>query len=62
MPDELDNLTAREDHITQLNIDACRQKSHIDPGKPGDCDLCGEWSGRLIQGVCSPCRDRRGLP
>lgn len=30
-------------------------------GKPGDCDLCGEWSGRLVVGVCAPCRDRRGL-
>jgi len=27
----------------------------------GDCELCGEWSGRLIGGACSPCRDRYGL-
>ena len=27
-------------------------------GIPGDCDLCGEWSGRLVEGVCAPCRDR----
>ena len=27
-----------------------------------DCDLCGEWSGRLIAGSCAPCRDRRHLP
>lgn len=31
------------------------------PGTPGDCDLCGEWSGRLVLGVCAPCRDKRGL-
>lgn len=30
-------------------------------GRPGDCELCGEWSGRLVAGVCAPCRDRRGL-
>jgi hypothetical protein len=30
----------------------------LDPGKPGDCELCGEWSGRLIDGACAPCRDR----
>jgi hypothetical protein len=27
-------------------------------GSPGDCDLCGEWSGRLVEGCCAPCRDR----
>lgn len=31
-------------------------------GKTGDCDLCGEWSGRLIDGACAPCRDRHRLP
>lgn len=27
-------------------------------GTPGECDLCGEWSGRLVNGACAPCRDR----
>jgi hypothetical protein len=27
-------------------------------GVPGDCDLCGEWSGRLVEGCCAPCRDK----
>lgn len=22
---------------------------------PGDCDLCGEWSGTLRDGVCAGC-------
>lgn len=30
-------------------------------GKPGDCDLCGEHSGRLVKGACAPCRDKYGL-
>lgn len=34
----------------------------LDPGKPGDCDLCGDRSGRLIGGACARCRDRHGLP
>ena len=33
----------------------------LQKGVPGDCDLCGEWSGRLIDGVCAPCRDRYKL-
>lgn len=28
------------------------------PGVPGECDTCGEWSGRLVRGMCAPCRDR----
>ena len=24
----------------------------------GDCELCGEWSSLLIEGVCTPCRNR----
>lgn len=32
-------------------------RADIDPGKPGECDICGEFSGRLIAGVCAPCRE-----
>lgn len=32
------------------------------PGIEGDCELCGEWSGRLVGGACSPCRDKHNLP
>jgi hypothetical protein len=39
-------------------INAIRACSKIEPGKPGNCELCGEWSGRLIDGACAPCRDK----
>ena len=26
----------------------------------GDCDLCGVWSGALVEGECKPCRVRNG--
>ena len=46
-----------------LNLVAMREKAaRIEPGVPGDCDLCGEWSARLIRGACAPCRDRYKLP
>ena len=32
------------------------------PGKPGDCDLCGEWSGELVEDVCPPCREKYNIP
>lgn len=34
----------------------------IPAGTAGDCDFCGEWSGRLVGGACAPCRDARRLP
>lgn len=40
----------------------CQQAAKIPVGNPGECDLCGEWSGRLVNGVCAPCRDKHKLP
>lgn len=60
MPDEID-LAQERDEIARA--DAVRAASkEIPPGVPGECELCGEWSGRLIKGVCAPCRDRWKLP
>ncbi len=39
-----------------------RAAAAIPVGAPGECDLCGEWSGRLVGGACAPCRDRYKLP
>jgi hypothetical protein len=50
MPDEIDLAQERE-HIAT-------HPAAIESGTPGDCDLCGEWSGRLIDGVCAPCHNR----
>lgn len=33
----------------------------IRPGVAGDCDMCGEYSSRLIEGACAPCRDKYQL-
>ena len=42
--------------------DVREQAARIEPGAPGECELCGEWTGRLIRGACAPCRDRYKLP
>lgn len=36
-------------------------KYEIPEGVPGDCDLCGEWFGRLVEGACVPCRTKHKL-
>lgn len=59
MPDEIDLAQEREQLATEEAIrNAARD---IPKGEPGDCELCGEWSGRLIKGVCAPCRDNHKL-
>lgn len=38
------------------------QAARMPVGEPGECKLCGQWSGRLVRGVCAPCRDLHRLP
>lgn len=57
--DEIDLAQEREEIATR---DAIRRHSkEIPPGTPGECDLCGEWTGRLVNGTCARCRDKFGL-
>ena len=57
--DEIDLAQEREEIATR---DAIRRHSkEMPPGKPGECDLCGEWTGRLVNGTCARCRDKYGL-
>ena len=58
--DDIDEATERVQRRIDEGIARARTALPV-PGVPGDCDLCGEWSGRLVLGVCAPCRDKRGL-
>jgi hypothetical protein len=58
MPDEIDIANdnaaadlARREHAARLAA------SQIPAGTPGDCDLCGEWTARLVGGACARCCD-----
>jgi hypothetical protein len=47
-----------EDHrkkIKEYKQDESKQ-SVRDEHSSGDCDLCGEWSSKLVDEVCPPCR------
>lgn len=58
--DEVDEATER----SQRRIDEGIARARAQPlvaGHPGDCDLCGEQSMRLVLGACAPCRDKWGL-
>lgn len=58
--DRAQDLTEKqmEDNLRRVKA----QSANMPEGKPGDCDICGYWSGRLVQGVCAPCRDKHNLP
>lgn len=58
--DEIDRADAE---IERNLAEAIRQAScDLKPGTPGDCDMCGEWCGRLVGGACARCRDKYKLP
>lgn len=55
MADDADR--AQEQREREESLAPKRQPYVLAKGEPGDCDLCGDWSGRLISGMCAPCRD-----
>ena len=59
MADDADRAQEKIEENLAKSIAATR--SDIPPGVPGDCDCCGEWSGRLIKGACAYCRERYNL-
>lgn len=54
--DEADYANELSEKRLEMLIKQARKPLAV--GVPGDCDLCGEWSGRLVDGCCAPCRDR----
>lgn len=63
MADEVDRQLERDTVLEEANLNAIREAAaKIPAGHPGDCDLCGEWSGRLVGRACAPCRDLHKLP
>jgi len=59
MSDIADNAQPEEEAFLAQAI--ARHSKPLAKGVQGYCDLCGEWSGRLVLGACAPCRDRHGL-
>lgn len=62
MADLADVSDEHSQPVLESRIAAVRANADIPAGVPGDCDLCGEWSGRLVTGACARCRDKYKLP
>lgn len=57
--DEADMAEQRiEEAVSDGINEASRAVAAMPIGEPGECSGCGEWSGRLVDGYCAPCRDR----
>lgn len=37
------------------------QAAHMPAGEPGYCQMCGDYSARLVGKSCAPCRDHYKL-
>lgn len=63
MADIVDIANDHRDKEEALRIKSASERAaQIPAGEPGDCDLCSEWTGRLVGGACAPCRDKWRLP
>ena len=60
--DEADRAAPEVERYLAEAMRKAAMKAELPVGEPGDCELCGEWSGRLVRGACAPCRDKYRLP
>jgi len=63
MADDADRASQDTEKLEAADIEVIRQRAAAIPkGAPGECDMCEEYSPRLIKGVCARCRDLHKLP
>lgn len=54
--DDADFVAAQTERDINRTL-ANRQPFVMTEGKPGECDFCGRWFGRIVDGACVPCRN-----
>ena len=59
--DDADRAQQDAEVIEQAASKRRQEPYMLDPGYSGGCEYCGEFSKRLINGFCAPCRDRYRL-
>lgn len=62
MADDADRAQDEMEKLEELRKPKGDYKYEIPEGSSGNCELCGEWSARLVGGACAPCRDKFKLP
>lgn len=58
MPDPVDIAQTGIEITRDIGLSRIRQRvSEMPVGEAGECTKCGEYSKRLVTGICAPCRD-----
>ena len=58
MADEIDIANEYQETLLQASLSRIGS-SELRHDGVGDCDSCGEWTSRLVDGECIPCRKLR---
>ena len=57
--DEADNAQLSIESVIDIQLaNAMREAASIPIGEAGDCDQCGEFFSRTVNGLCGFCRDK----
>lgn len=57
--DEADRAQMSIETVIDATLaEAMRKAAEIPIGTPGECDTCGSYSLRIVDGMCCPCIDR----
>lgn len=57
MTDQIEQAARLEEMDRQIAI-ANRLPATLAKGKPGECDFCGEYFIRIVDGACVKCREK----
>lgn len=61
--DVLDVATQEAERDRELRVAEIRRRAAAIPdGEPGDCNYCGLYFTRIVDGHCGRCRDLLGRP
>lgn len=58
--DQIDDGSETAEFFLQVALN--NAKVDIPLGEPGECDGCGDWFARTVNGYCGRCRDELRLP
>lgn len=60
MVDEVEAAEEEQYVLSSATIRAIRlQVEQMPKGEPGECEACGDYFSRLVDGLCGFCRDGR---
>jgi len=63
MADDADKSSLNQEILENARIENTRlQAAKFVPGVAGECDKCGEYYLRIVNGYCARCRDLLKLP